>query len=252
MLLLALPGFIVVYTYKGRLRPQDDALVSSGSMTMGWVVSLAAAGLAHAVWIPVADYYSRHWGSGAQADLGSILFLLSGEYKDTSAFEKFVRSITDYPYSVFFYFATLYFLVALVGLCLNRFVLGNQLDLKVGFLRFNNKWHYLFGGDQFPRKDAVWVTVTCCHKTQTCLYAGLLKTYEFSQDGEIERLTLEYAQRAEFKGTIDFVPKFVAIPGDRFVIWCRDVNTLNLQYVVVNEDDTDAGAQKQLPLKQGS
>lgn len=139
-------------------------------MSMGWVLSLLVAGIAHAIWVPAADYYLRHWGSGTRVDLGSVLFLLAGEYKDP--------------------------------------------------------------------------------KTQTCLYAGLLKSYEFSADGEIKRLTLEFAQRAEFSGNIEAITKFVAIPGDRFVIWCRDVNTLNVQYVTVDvaKDGSGASHQKELPL----
>src|ERR1700691_2640999 len=107
-LLLALPGFMAIYTYKGRLRPQNDALVSSTSMTMGWVLSLLVAGAAHAVWVPLANAYSRKLGSGAQVDLDSVLYLLAGEYKDVQAFTAFEHSLTDYPYCVFFYFATLY------------------------------------------------------------------------------------------------------------------------------------------------
>jgi hypothetical protein len=56
LLLLALPGFIFVYAYKGRLRPQNDALVSNASMTLGWIVGLLGAGLAHAIWVPLANY----------------------------------------------------------------------------------------------------------------------------------------------------------------------------------------------------
>ncbi len=222
--------------------------MSSSSMSMGWVLSLLAAAAAHAAWIPIADLYSSRFGSGVQVDLASILYLLAGEYKETAPFNAFVRSFADYPYSVFSYFATLYFASMLFGLSLNRLVLYNQLDLKVGFLKFNNKWHYLFHGDESPRKAAVWVTVTCCHKTETCLYAGLLRSYDFSADGEIERLTLEYAQRAEFKGTTKSSPKFVEIPGDRFMIWCRDVNTLNLRYLLVSEDKGSPDQQAQLPL----
>jgi hypothetical protein len=106
---------------------------------------------------------------------------------------------------------------------------GSTICGKFALLRFNNQWHYLFA--EGPNVSAVLVTVSCNHQDHSCLYAGMLHSYDFTSEGELQRIVLTSAARAELPAAPAAVAKFVAIQGDLFVVWCRDVNTLNIDYL---------------------
>jgi hypothetical protein len=113
LLLLVLPGYIFVYTYKGRLRPQNDALVSNASMTASWIIGLLGAIVAHALWVPLGNYLLRRTGQSLRVDMDSVAYLLAGEYKE--GFHSAASALTDYPYQVMGYFASLYVVAAALG-----------------------------------------------------------------------------------------------------------------------------------------
>jgi hypothetical protein len=226
LLLLALPGFIFVYAYRGQLRPKNDALVSNASMTLGWVLGLLGAIVAHAAWVPLANEVLRG-SSGLKIDMDSVAYLLAGEYRDH--FEEHSRSFTEHADAVLLYFLSLYAAAALLGAISHSLVRRTGLDRKFALLRFNNQWHYLFA--EGPNVSAVLVTVSCNHQDHSCLYAGMLHSYDFTSEGELQRIVLTSAARAELPAAPAAVAKFVAIQGDLFVVWCRDVNTLNIDYL---------------------
>ena len=227
LLLLALPGFIFVYAYRGQLRPKNDALVSNASMTVGWVVGLLGAIVAHAIWVPLASGVLHAFGFGLRIDMDSVAYLLSGEYREH--FEHHSRSFTEHANAVLLYFLTLYAAAALLGAALHSIVRRTGLDRRFAPLRFNNQWHYLFS--EGANESAVLVTVSCKHQDHSCLYAGILHSYDFTSEGELERIMLTSAARASLTAVPAGAPTFVSIPGDLFIVWCRDVNTLNIDYL---------------------
>jgi hypothetical protein len=235
LLLLALPGFIFFYAYKGSLRPQNDALISNVSMTMGWVLAFLGAIVAHAAWVPLANWCLSLVGSPLQTDVDSVAYLLAGEYKD--GFQASAHSFTQHPYAVLIYFASLYTTAGGLGAWLHYLVRKFHWDTRIGFLRFNNQWHYLFSGiPDEPDIDGVLVTVTCKHRDHTCLYAGVLETYDFTSEGQLEKIVLISAARASL--TAD--PSFSPIAGDKFIVWFKDINTLNIDYLHTKESDDTA------------
>jgi hypothetical protein len=226
LLLLALPGFIFIYMYKGRLRAQNTALVSNESMTLGWILGLVGSVVAHAVWVPLSNSVLSEFHFPIAVDTDAVGYLLAGEYKE--GFTEHEHPFTQHPYAVLLYFGTLYVAAGVAGALLHHIVRKYDWDRRVGLLRFNNQWHYLF----FPDKKypAAMVTVTCHHRDHTCLYAGILLHYHFTSLGELERLVFIIAARAELSSATT-TPIFTDIPGDTFMIWCKDVNTLNVTYL---------------------
>ena len=69
------------------------------------------------------------------------------------------------------------------------------------------------------------------HQDHSCLYAGILQSYDFTSEGELQRITLISAARAELAAAPIAAPVFVAIEGDLLLIWCKDINTLNVDYL---------------------
>ncbi len=197
-------------------------------MNLGWFVALAATGIAHAIWVPVANCALAMGSSRLAVDLDAVAYLLAGEYKDD--FVKHVAPLTHHPYAVLAYFGSMYFVAGAVGVLLHWVIRKYDLDRRYRLLRFNNKWHYLFSGED-KGVSAVVVTVTCHHNDHTCLYAGLLDTFVFNGDGQLERLVLLSAARAQLCADPEIRPKFSRIEGDKFLIWCHDINTLNVTYL---------------------
>ena len=230
LLILALPGFIFVYSYRGSLRPQNDVMVSSESMSLGWILGLIGAVVSHAVWVPLANGILHFSGSDLSADIDSIAYLLAGEYKE--GFDTHVQPLIQHPYLALCYFGSLYLVAGLAGTLLHNRVRALDLDRKYAILRFDNPWHYLF----FPTADSIAViTVTCQHKDYTCLYAGILQSYQCTSSGELDRLVLLNAARAQLQANTVVSPMFTEILGDKFLIWCRDINTLNIEYKTTAE-----------------
>lgn len=208
LLLLVLPGYIFVYTYKGRLRPQNDALVSNASMTASWIIGLLGAIVAHALWVPLCNCLLRRTGQSLRVDMNSVAYLLAGEYKE--GFHSAASALTNYPYQVMGYFASLYVVAAALGALSHYLVRTGRWDRRFRSLRFNNKWYYLFSPD-VPITGVV-VTVTCQHKDQTSLYTGVLESYDFTADGQLELLVLISAARAQLSPNASTTPVFSPIP----------------------------------------
>jgi hypothetical protein len=227
LLLLALPGFVFIYFYRGRLRPVNDAMVSNGTMNLGWFVALGATGIAHAIWVPLGNAYLAATDAHLAVDLNSVAYFLAGEYKEH--FAEHAAAFTQHPYGVLGYFASLYMAAGLLGVGLHALIRGCDFDRRFRLFRFNNRWHYLFAGDLTV--DAVLVTVTCHHNDHTSLYAGVLDSFEFNGEGQLERLILLQAARAQLAADPAIAPIFTPIAGDKFLIWCRDINTLNVDYL---------------------
>jgi hypothetical protein len=194
---------------------------------MGWVFGLIIGFLSHAVWVFVAERLTTY-----AVDLRTVLFLFGGNYDDHVAFAKALSAATAYPYAVAGYFGSLYFASALTGILLHRNVRHFKLDHKVGMLRFNNSWHYIFWGKE-NTVGAVWITVSMSHTDHSCLYAGFLKEYVVLADGSLERLVLTSpVYRLSLPADPAAAPTDCMIPGDKFVLWCKDINTMNVDFVI--------------------
>ena len=238
LLAVSLPGFIFVYTYKGSLRNYNEPLVSATAMSMGWVVGLILGFGSHTIWVLAAQHLTRY-----TVDLRTVLYLLGGNYDDHVAFAHALTTTTAHPYAIATYFGSLYFASAVTGILLHRGVRHFRLDHKVGMLRFNNTWHYIFWGDE-NNVAAVWITVSTRHSDHSCLYAGLLLEYVVLADGSLERLVLTNpVYRLSLPADPSSPSTDCQIPGDRFVLWCKDVNTLNVDFIFSKKtsDSTKSG-----------
>ena len=98
----------------------------------------------------------------------------------------------------------LYGAAALFGATLHSVVRRSGLDRQFALLRFNNQWHYLFS--EGPNESAVLVTVSCKHQDHSCLYAGILHSYDFTSEGQLERIMLTPAARAELPAAPSLPP----------------------------------------------
>lgn len=153
----------------------------------------------------------------------------------------------------------------LVGSLTHWIVRSNHLDLRYDVLRFDNEWHYLFSGearvfdvDQAERTvpsikaylkrefEFVFVSVVVTVGGQSVLYWGALSDYFFDASGQLDRIVLKDAQRRPLRAEADNASsgaptpiqddRFYPIRGSFLVIRYENVQTLNIEFIVLAEE----------------
>lgn len=265
LLLLLLPGIIFRRSYN-KLSEQSVVLESFPSFTSESIKIVTAALLLHALWASGADWLGRHYGDYRIA-FYDVLYLVSGG-SDKADFTGALHSISAYPYHALVYFITLFIVAWLSGLLLHRLVRRAGLDIRYGWLRFNNEWHYLLNGEikDFPEHwhipnavpiDGAIISAVMEGKDHDYLYVGVLVDYFFDHQGDLDRLVLESVCRRQLSG--DRAPgaaakpywedaRYYQIDGDYFVLRYADIKNLNVKYLVIEEAvdtrDDDIGYQE--------
>ena len=95
--------------------------------------------------------------------------------------------------------------------------------------------YYLFSGLDQPKDDVTdgtMVEAIVEFKEGSYLYAGVLDGYELNEHGQLDRLTLIWAQRRKFECDREYhETRSYPIEGDVFVLRYDDVKTLNITYL---------------------
>ncbi|WP_175947043.1 hypothetical protein [Burkholderia pyrrocinia] len=119
-------------------------------------------------------------------------------------------------------------------------------------------WHYLFSGvdvvDFTP--DAVVVAALVPLKESTYVFTGLLRDYELTDKGELDRIVISQAARRRLEddrktdnGTSRLSPenfdRFYWIEGDTLVLRASEFTTLNIKFLVL-EPLNEASQEKNL------
>lgn len=250
IVLLVLPGVLLRYAYLRGSWGANSPFVPSG-LSDEIASGLVFAILLHIGWGTLLGFF------GVRIDLKSVLVLLTGGYgRDQQLLLPAIRSATDYPHYVAFYFAGLYLISLSCGMVAHTVVRRWRLDRKYPPLRFRNDWHYLFTGEtpellNDPRTvDFVYISTIVKAGDHTFLYHGILSDYFFGSDGSLDRIVLVSASRRQLSedrrpeeqegaGTSDSV-RFYSVLGNYFVIRYSEMQTLNIAYSFVTERDHPA------------
>ncbi len=239
LVLIFIPGPIFVYTFKGSLRNPKAPMVSTASMNAGWVVAGLFALLIHSMGILFIEWVSR-W----RIDLSAVLYLVAGHYDDGKEFSRVTTLVVEHYLAVTTYFLSVCAAAVFLGFAIHGLIRKCRLDRTHSTFRFNNSWHYLLSDPQDDDVDC-WVTVTVKHANHSCMYSGILESYAQAADGELERFAL---CAPIFRLELNCPPsdddvKYCRVESDRLVIWCKDVNTLNVEYISTQtQEASDAEA----------
>ena len=250
ILLLVLPGVIVRYAYLRGTFANSPFRFSSLTDEIAYGVLWAF--LLHVVWGCVVSLL------GGRIDLESALSLLLGSFdKDQSRFTPAVRSLTDHPIRIALYFGGLYLASFLAGMGAHILVRKERLDLQYRWLRFSNEWHYLLSGEVLRFADnpdqtedtvlGVYLSAVLKQGDKTYLYRGIVGDYFFTKTGELDRIVLREVQRREMEQDrksgdprLDPAedPRYYTIEGNGFVLKYAEIETLNLEYILIREEET--------------
>lgn len=248
-LLLLLPGFIFLSAYNGKITKDQHIPLTFPSFSTRGVLAVVAATLLHLLWVVLCN------GLGAligySVDLETVFFLLLGSYRESARTDAAVTAMAAYAPLIALYFLSLYAAAVLAGHWLSRLVRQQRWDIRHHWLRYANDWHYLFNGEilSFPETTAepaavagTFVSATVELGGKPFLFVGVLMDYWLGPDGRLDRLLLSHVWRRELSrdrepdaeaAPIAADPRYYEIEGDYFVLYCSELDTLNIQYVVV-------------------
>lgn len=246
LLILILPGFILQFTYTRGFWRWNSPNVNR-PLTEQIPTGVVYAAVLHLIWASI-------WANYEPINLKVLIMLLIGNYgNDEEHLEIILKSITDYPYHIAFYFLSLYLLSAILGYIGHSIVRKKKLDLKTRFFRFNNEWFYSLRGEvaefnETPdidgQVDGVMLTTVVHHGEKVnYLYRGFVYDFFFDKEGNLDRVVLMYADRRDLSNDKtsdeDDSDRFYEIVGNYFIIRYSEMTTINLYYITF-EPENDA------------
>lgn len=240
---LALPGFLFLAAFRGKfVRAADAPVVDLGQIDAGLLWAFVFAPIAHACWIPVCSLFST-----VSVNYECLTYLIAGEFEKDGAIANISAGVFGHGWHVIAYFASLYAAsIAAGGLIHHLLITRMKLDAKMTALRFDNEWHYLLS-DPSVREEAqaVRATVTVRTGNEVILYTGILDSYSVNSSGNLQYLVLaepvfRRPLSSDRSNPSDADPatssRFYKIEGDRFIVWDRDITSLNVDFFYLVED----------------
>jgi hypothetical protein len=245
VLFLVLPGILLYSGYSGGFRQSAGAVISvPGSVTWSLMIALVSAVALHGLWSALS------WRLFDESvDLGSVLYLLGGQYSDRETYVRTLNIAAARPSVTVSYFLSLYGFSAFLGVAIRRLVRRHQLDKRFQFFRFKNEWHYLLSAELLDDGDEDTITMvsaTVEHQDGTFLYVGILHHYQLDEAGALDWVALSaptYRRKLldDFKGrrpdeghaTVD--DRYYEIRGEYLVLAMENIRTMNIDYLFVTE-----------------
>jgi hypothetical protein len=245
LLVLLLPGFILQSAYtKGFWRWNSPT--STRSLTEQVPAAVVLSPLLHGVWSAASARF------GVPIDLQAVAMLLLGNYGHEDArFDAAISAVTNHPYRILSYFASLYIVSACLGYFSHFLVRKTRLDRTTRVLRFNNQWYYLLTGEITEFKESrsnsvavsgVWLMTVVHHEKEDWLYIGYIQDFFFDKSGDLDRVLLTDVARRKFAE--DLAPedpaddeRYYEIEGDYFLLRYSEMSTINLDYIFVSKQE---------------
>jgi hypothetical protein len=174
----------------------------------------------------------------------SILVLLTGWPNISSeSISKYIHSTIALPHASLGYMFVTNLGAYLTGLMMHSIVRYFRLDLRYDWLRFDNKWFYMFSGESnifnIAQSDRTFVIIrellsenvglvyiTCLVNLNNCsyLYLGIISDYFFDKSGNLDENILSVAKRRKLDGK-----KYFEINGDNLILKYENVVNLNIE-----------------------
>ena len=157
--------------------------------------------------------------------------------------QNFVR-IKQYIYPIFFYNLFTFLLSYLLGFGCRKLIRYFKLDRRFMYLRFSNKWHYIFTGeclefpdvpDDYADISCITVDVLCKVNGKSILYIGEIFDYYIDAKGNLEAIHLRYPVRRALDQDHEVENKYYEIPSKFLVIPASDIININIRYFYTEE-----------------
>lgn len=237
---LLIPGFIFQFRY---YRSAAEKWTTSDNINTTTPRALLIAVLfslpMHAVWGFLISWIDSFWIPIGRINFNDLILLLTGNVLPNGS-STFLQLNHLLLWKITAYLSSQAWVA---------FLLGNLAATTAESIGWNKLvalgargafWHRTLG---FPESDpdgiVVSLAVPVCGTTY--LYYGLLHEYELDVDGNLQRVVLQAAGRRALAADKNTEPYF--IPGEYFIVNCRNVDTVDIDYFWLDDDAEAPSAQ---------
>ena len=245
---LLVPGLVFqAFYYKFQKGADSRGNVEVAALTQ-LLIALAFSIPTHALWAGGIDLFASLGWISIRVDFGTVFQLMrGGEAKLSDAFLGSLSSrLLAYLSSYLLSQAAFGYVAA--------FAINKVLDAP--FFRKNRAlsaegavWLRVL---TYPEGDPdfLMVSVTLPMASETYLYFGILESYSLTSDGDLRYMVLEGAARRRM-GARSRDEETYFLPGERFVLNCRSVETIDVDYFWI-DDEAPIENQELSSSKEGS
>ncbi|WGH74441.1 hypothetical protein P8625_10015 [Tenacibaculum tangerinum] len=178
------------------------------------------------------------WLTSYYVDFNQLGDLILGVTSEKSV-EKNFSQLRSYMYPIFFYNLFIFTLSFFIGYGLRKAIRSFNLDRSVRYLRFSNKWHYIFTGecldfpdvpDEFEEITDKIINVLCRVNGKNILYSGEYFNYYIDNNGDLEAIHLKYPIRRYLEKDNGNSKDYYQIESRYLVIPNSDIININFRY----------------------
>lgn len=153
-----------------------------------------------------------------------------------------------YFYPIFLYNIILFGFSLLIGYLSRCAIRKLKWDRKFRFLRFSNKWHYIFTGecldfpdvpDNYEEITRKIINVLCKVNGKSILYTGEYFNYYIDYKGDLEAVHIKYPIRRYIENDKEEEKNYYTIPSRFLVIPNSDIININFRYFNLEEITKD-------------
>lgn len=186
--------------------------------------------------------------------LGNLILGVTSQNKVEDSFGQ----LRTFIYPIFFYNFFVFTFSFLCGYGLQKVIRKFSLDRTIRYLRFSNKWHYIFTGecldfpdvpDDFEEITDKIINVLCRVNGESVLYTGEYFNYYIDKDGDLEAVHLKYPIRRYLANDKVDKKSYYKIESRYLVIPNSDIININFRYfsrTEINEGDITEEEKKSL------
>ncbi|AGA76720.1 hypothetical protein [Echinicola vietnamensis] len=228
--LLLAPGFlarIAFFSSKVSIRDRNKNLINE--LTWSIIPSLTI----HIIAITLIEFFTNY-----EIDFNQLGHLILG-VTDKNAINKNFGQLKQYLYPIFFYNLSVFSSSILMGYSLQKVIRKYGFDRRLRYLRFSNKWHYIFTGecldfpdvpDDYEEITDKIINVLCKVNEKTILYTGEYFNYYIDNHGDLEAVHLKYPIRRYLENDANDKNKYYSIESRYLVIPSSEIININFRY----------------------
>lgn len=228
--ILLAPGFlsrIAFNSSKLSVRNPNRNLINE--LTWSIIPSLTI----HIIAITLVEWISNYYIDFNQ--LGNLILGVTAE----NTVEKSFNQLRKFIYPIFFYNLSVFTFSFLIGFGVQKTIRKFSLDRTVRYLRFSNKWHYIFTGecldfpdvpDDFEEITDKIINVLCKVNGRNVLYTGEYFNYYIDSNGDLEAIHLKYPIRRYLEKDKGTREDYYQIESRYLVIPNSDIININFRY----------------------
>lgn len=238
--LIVSPGFlfrITFYSSKHSIKYTNKNLINE----LTW--SIIPAIIIHAIAISFFENCTKYYVDFKI--LGNLILGVTSPNKVEECF----TSIRSYLLPILAYNFSVISLSIFLGFASHYFIRFFKLDRKYVFLRFSNKWHYIFTGecldfpdvpDKFEEISKKTITVLCKVNGKSILYTGEYFDYFIDNCGNLEAVHMKYPIRRYIENdnidtSCQCQNSYYTIPSRFIIIPSSEIININFRYFNLQE-----------------